>query len=118
MLGLFTIHGAGFLGIKLDGDLKEKAKTSGQQNLDTLLSPGCVFLVWTYLATDILNNPGYDGLIPALLAAVALLAYGWFQRQGKEGLYLHSRRFGDHVCNDNGLFRSLPADIDLDAGSS
>ena len=43
------------------------------------------FLVWTYLATDILNNPGFDGLIPAILAAVALLAYGWFLRAGREG---------------------------------
>jgi cytochrome d ubiquinol oxidase subunit II len=45
-----------------------------------------IFLVWTYLSTDILNNPGFDGLIPAVLAAIVLLAYGWFYRQGKEGL--------------------------------
>ena len=43
------------------------------------------FLVWTYLATDILNNPGFDGLIPAVLAAAGLLAYGWFLKNDREG---------------------------------
>ncbi len=43
------------------------------------------FLVWTYLETDILNNPGLDGMLPAGLAVAALLAYGWFLRKGKEG---------------------------------
>ena len=44
-----------------------------------------VFLVWTYLETDILNNPGFDGLVPAILAAAALLAYGWCLKNDREG---------------------------------
>ncbi len=85
-LALFTIHGASFLGIKLEGELKDRVKKLAGKIWIAAIVMTVAFLVWTYLATDILNNPGYDGLIPAILAAVALLAYGWFQRQGKEGL--------------------------------
>ncbi len=33
-VGLFVLHGAGFLGIKLTGDLKQKAKDTGGKDLD------------------------------------------------------------------------------------
>ena len=85
-LGLFLIHGASFLGIKLEGDLKDRVKKLSGKIWIVVVVLTVLFLVWTYFATDILNNPGYDGLIPAVLAAVALLAYGWFLRQGKEGI--------------------------------
>jgi len=85
-LGLFLVHGASFLGIKLEGDLKDRVKKLSGKIWIVVVVLAVIFFVWTYFATDILNNPGYDGLIPAILAAVALLAYGWFQRQGKEGL--------------------------------
>jgi len=85
-LALFTIHGASFLGIKLEGELKDRIQKLTGKIWIVAVVMAVAFLVWTYLATDILNNPGFDGLIPAILAAVALLAYGWFLRQGKEGL--------------------------------
>ena len=85
-LGLFLVHGASFLGIKLEGDLKDRVKKLSGKIWIAVVILTVIFLVWTYFATDILNNPGFDGLIPAILAAVALLAYGWFLRQGKEGL--------------------------------
>ncbi len=84
-VGLFTIHGASFLGIKLEGSVHERVKSLSGKLWIAALGLAVVFLVWTYLATDILNNPGWDGLIPAVLAAVALLAYGLFYRMGKEG---------------------------------
>ena len=83
---LFTIHGASFLGIKLEGEMKDRIKSLAEKIWIAVVVLTVAFLVWTFLATDILNNPGYDGLIPAILASVALLAYGWFQRKGKEGL--------------------------------
>jgi len=85
-LSLFIIHGASFLGIKLEGELKQRAKDLGGKVWILAVVLTVAFLVWTYLATDILNNPGFDGMIPAVLAAVALLAYGWFLRKGREGL--------------------------------
>jgi cytochrome d ubiquinol oxidase subunit II len=84
-VGLFTLHGAGFLGIKLTGELKQKAKDLGGKLWIPMVVLAVGFLVWTYLGTDILNNPGFDGLIPALAAALSLLAFGWFLRKGKEG---------------------------------
>jgi len=85
-VGFFIIHGASFLGIKLEGEMKDEVKKLAGKIWIVVVVMAVLFLVWTYFATDILNNPGFDGLIPAILAAVALLAYGWFQRQGKEGL--------------------------------
>ncbi len=84
-LGLFLVHGASFLGIKLEGDLKDRVKKLSGKIWVAVVVLTVIFLIWTYFATDILNNPGFDGMIPALLAAIALLAYGWFLRQGKEG---------------------------------
>jgi cytochrome d ubiquinol oxidase subunit II len=84
-VGLFTLHGAGFLGIKLTGELKQRAKDLAGKLWIPIVVLTVGFLVWTYMATDILNNAGYDGLIPAVFAAVALLAYGWFLRKGREG---------------------------------
>jgi cytochrome d ubiquinol oxidase subunit II len=85
-LSLFIIHGASFLGIKLEGEIKQRAKDLGGKIWILSVVLTVTFLVWTYLATDILNNPGFDGMIPAILAAGALLAYGWFLRKGREGL--------------------------------
>ncbi len=84
-LSLFIVHGASFLGIKLEGELKQRAKDLGGKVWILSVVLTVAFLIWTYLSTDILNNPGFDGLVPAILAAVALLAYGWFLRKGKEG---------------------------------
>jgi cytochrome d ubiquinol oxidase subunit II len=85
-LGLFLVHGASFLGIKLEGYLKDRVKKLSGKIWIAVVVLTVIFLIWTYFATDILNNPGFDGMIPALLAAIALLAYGWFLRQGKEGI--------------------------------
>ena len=85
-LSLFIIHGASFLGIKLEGEIKQRAKDLGGKIWILAVVLTVAFLVWTYLSTDILNNPGFDGMIPAILAAVTLLAYGWFLRKGREGL--------------------------------
>ena len=85
-VGFFILHGASFLGIKLEGELNQKVKDLAGKLWIPVVVLTVAFLVWTYLGTDILNNPGYDGLIPAVLAAAALLGYGWFLRKGKEGL--------------------------------
>jgi cytochrome d ubiquinol oxidase subunit II len=84
-LGLFIIHGASFLGIKLEGKVHQRVKALTGKLWIAAVILAVAFLIWTYLATDILNNPGWDGLIPAVLTAVALLAYGLFYRMGKEG---------------------------------
>jgi cytochrome d ubiquinol oxidase subunit II len=85
-VGLFILHGAGYLSIKLTGDINQKAKDLGGKIWIPTVVLAVGFLVWTYLGTDILNNSGFDGFIPALAAALSLLAFGWLIRKGKEGL--------------------------------
>lgn len=84
-LSLFTMHGAAFLSLKTAGDLAERAeKTAFKVWIPTLVLT-VIFVVWTFFATDILTKSGVNGLIPALLAAVALIAVGWFLKKGKAG---------------------------------
>lgn len=85
-LGLFIVHGASFLSIKLEGEVHQRVKALSGKLWIAAVVLAVAFLVWTYLATDILNNPGWDGLIPAILAALALLAYGLFLQLDREGL--------------------------------
>lgn len=75
---LFTTHGAAFLSLKTTGPLSQRAQDTGFQVWTILLITSLLFFGWTFLDTDLLNNPGFDGLFPALFAAVALLGMGWF----------------------------------------
>lgn len=82
-LGLFSTHGAAFLSIKTEGAISRRAAAAAQRLWLVSLAVTVVFLIWTFLATDILANPGYDGLIPAGAAAASLLAMGWHLYRGK-----------------------------------
>lgn len=82
-LGLFTTHGAAFLSIKTEGEISERAQQTGFKVWIGTLIVTVIFLVWTYIATDILSNPGLDGLPAAILAALTLLSMGWFFRRGR-----------------------------------
>jgi cytochrome bd ubiquinol oxidase subunit II len=84
-VSLFTMHGANFLSLKVGGEIAERAKATafGAWIVATVLT--VAFVVWTFFATDILTKPGINGLIPAILAALALLATGWLIRTGKSG---------------------------------
>ncbi len=84
-VSLFTLHGANFLAIKTTGAIEERVKGMiGKIWLvATILT--VLFVIWTFAATDILTKPGVNGLIGALLAAVALLASGWFSKAGQYG---------------------------------
>ena len=85
-VGLFSLHGASFLGIKLVSPLKERAKAAARLLWPPVMLLAALFLVWTYLATDLLHNPGLDGLPLAVIAALALGAYGIFLRRDREML--------------------------------
>jgi cytochrome d ubiquinol oxidase subunit II len=81
-VGLFTMHGANFLSLKLGGALEDKAKAAAWKAWLVALVSTAILVVWAYFATDILAN----GWIPALLAAVALITTGVFVKQDKSGL--------------------------------
>jgi cytochrome d ubiquinol oxidase subunit II len=80
---LFLLHGAIFLNLRTEGEVREKARrTAGALWLPTVLVV-VAFVVGTYLATDILTRPG--PVVAAALAAVALLASGACLRVKREG---------------------------------
>ncbi|MFH1523349.1 MAG: cytochrome d ubiquinol oxidase subunit II [Chloroflexota bacterium] len=82
---LFVMHGANFLGLKAPHDISERARKVAFVGWIVATVLTVAFVVWTFFATDLLTKPGLNGLIPALLAAVALLVTGWLVRVGKGG---------------------------------
>jgi len=84
-VALFTMHGANFLVLKTEGDIIGRAKDVSFKAWIAATVLTVIFLIWSLFETDILTKPGVNGLIPALLAAVALLLSGWFNRKRKDG---------------------------------
>ena len=84
-VSLFTTHGANFLSLKTDGEIAERAKSVAFKSWIVTTALTVAFVVWTFFATDILTKPGVNGLIPAALAAVALLVGGYFIWAKKHG---------------------------------
>lgn len=81
-ISLFTMHGANFLSLKVSGDLELKAKSVAWRAWIVALIVTVIFIVWAYFTTDIL----IQGWLPALLAALALIATGVFLWRNKSGL--------------------------------
>lgn len=81
-VALFTTHGANFLSLKLEGGLEEKARSAAFTSWLVALASTVLFVIWAFFATDILVN----GLVPAALATVALVAVGAFIRRANSPL--------------------------------
>ncbi|MGB9775823.1 MAG: cytochrome d ubiquinol oxidase subunit II [Anaerolineae bacterium] len=84
-VALFTMHGAGFLALRTTGEVEKRARAIAFKAWIAAVVVTVIFVVWAFFATDILTKPGINGLIPAILAAVALLLVGYFVRQGRFG---------------------------------
>ncbi|MGA2112971.1 MAG: cytochrome d ubiquinol oxidase subunit II [Anaerolineales bacterium] len=84
-VALFTMHGANFLGLKTENEIARRARSTAwiAWGVATVLT--VAFVVWTFFATDILTKPGVNGLIPAVVAAVCLLATGALIRARRSG---------------------------------
>jgi cytochrome d ubiquinol oxidase subunit II len=82
---LFSMHGANYLVRKVEGEPLKRAARCAFINwvLATVLTVALV--AWAFFATDILTKPGLNGLVPAILAAVALLVTGLLIRLKKTG---------------------------------
>ncbi len=83
-VALFTMHGANFLKLKAPEVIAKRADKVGFVAWIVATVLTVAFVVWTFFATDILTKSGVNGLIPAALAAVALLATGFLGKAGKE----------------------------------
>lgn len=84
-VSLFTMHGANFLARKVSGSIADRAVKVAFSAWIAATAMTVAFVVWTFFATDILTKSGLNGLIPAILAALALLLTGWLIRSGKTG---------------------------------
>ncbi len=82
-VALFVMHGLNFLKLKAPEEIAKRAEKMRLPVwlIATLLT--VAFVVWTFFATDILTKTGVNGLIPAVLAALALLATGGLSKVGK-----------------------------------
>ncbi|HVM72796.1 MAG TPA: cytochrome d ubiquinol oxidase subunit II [Anaerolineales bacterium] len=84
-VALFTMHGANFLSLKTEGEVQKRASATAFKAWIVATVLTVAFVVWTFFGTDILTKPGINGLIPAVLAAAALLVAGWMSHTGKYG---------------------------------
>jgi cytochrome d ubiquinol oxidase subunit II len=84
-VALFLLHGANFLVLKAPQEIAQRARQVAFPGWIAATVLTVAFVAWTFFATDILTKPGLNGLIPAVLAAVALLLTGWLIRIGRGG---------------------------------
>jgi cytochrome d ubiquinol oxidase subunit II len=84
-VALFVLHGANFLVLKAPEEIAMRARKVAFTGWIVASFLTVAFVVWTFLETDILTKTHLNGLIPAVLAAVALLVSGWLVRIGKSG---------------------------------
>ncbi|NPV55319.1 MAG: cytochrome d ubiquinol oxidase subunit II [Anaerolineae bacterium] len=82
---IFTLHGAIFLTMKTSDDLSKRAqRLANRLWLPTLIAL-VLFTVGTYFQTDILSDKGFPLGVMPLVAVVAVLLAGVFQRSGRQG---------------------------------
>jgi cytochrome bd ubiquinol oxidase subunit II len=79
-LGLFTLHGAHFLALKTDGDVRVAANALARKTAPTVVVVAAVFLVWTQL-----RDGGVTSWILTVAAAVVLLGAVAASWRGREG---------------------------------
>ncbi len=84
-LSLFTLHGATYLGLKAEGDVRERASAVAARLAPLTFVVVTAFLTWTYLSARSMHH---EGLVPPLLPILglgALAAVTWLTRERLEG---------------------------------
>ncbi len=84
-LSLFTLHGATYLGLKTEGDVRVRARAIAMRLAPVTFVIVLAFLAWTYQTAHTIHH---EGLVPPLLPIVGLLALaavGWLVRDHLEG---------------------------------
>jgi cytochrome bd ubiquinol oxidase subunit II len=70
VVSLFAFHGATYLTLRTDGDLRERATATAQRLSLLAALPGAAFLIWTVIVA---HNRNSRGLLPtAILAALTI----------------------------------------------
>jgi cytochrome d ubiquinol oxidase subunit II len=84
-VALFLTHGAVFLSLKTGGEVSKKAGSVARTAWLPAVALVVVLVAASFFVTDIFTKPGLNPLPVAGLAAVALIAVGWFLRAGRQG---------------------------------
>jgi len=82
---VFLLHGANFLTLKLEGDLREKARALAKKLYIFAAAMVIVFTAGMYFFTDVASKTGLNPIIVQVVAVVALLASIYFINNKKEG---------------------------------
>jgi cytochrome d ubiquinol oxidase subunit II len=82
---VFILHGALFLSMKTTGAIQERAHAAAWRLWLPVIVVLLVFLVSTYLETDIYARLGVDPGVVPLAGMAAVLASGYFIRKKQEG---------------------------------
>lgn len=84
-LALFTLHGATYLSIKIEGSIQERAVSLGQKiQMLTVVLAG-LFIIYSAFETEMFSGSMLPGIV-AILAAVTLILVLFMFRSGKNGL--------------------------------
>ncbi|HEY5120042.1 MAG TPA: cytochrome d ubiquinol oxidase subunit II [Acidimicrobiales bacterium] len=84
-LSLFTLHGATYLGLKTEGDVRARAHDVARRVAPVTFVVVTAFLGWTYLSARSMHHVG---LVPPFLPVVGvcvLASVGWLVRERLEG---------------------------------
>lgn len=84
-LTAFTLYGALFLGLKIEGELRQKAHAAARRLWPATVIVLFALLVATYFATDMESRLGVNPGIAPVVGMTALLAAGYFIRKQWEG---------------------------------
>ncbi|GIK09906.1 MAG: cytochrome c oxidase assembly protein [Anaerolineaceae bacterium] len=82
---VFLLHGANFLGLKLEGELRERAIAFSKKLYIAAVVVATLLLAATYIYTDIRSKLGIDPGITPIASFVALLVTIYFINRRMEG---------------------------------
>ncbi len=84
-LGVFTLHGALFLGLRTEGELAERVEKLANRLWPVVLAVVAATVVASYFATDIFKRTGINPIISAVAASLTLLGAGLLLRRKRAG---------------------------------
>jgi cytochrome bd ubiquinol oxidase subunit II len=83
---LFALHGSVYLGLRTQGDLRERAMSTAARLAPFAALVGAAFLIWTLVVGIDRNDQDiFPGIVIVAVAAVAAVAAVVFARQHREG---------------------------------
>lgn len=82
---VFLVHGANFLSLKLDGELRERARKFAWTLWIAATIAVILLTIGTYIFTDVLTKLGINPGITPIFSVVALLVTGYFIKNKREG---------------------------------